>query len=108
MTSTPSRCRAMMTSLPSSPAPSSMTRVAEGESGVPRRIPGSSRTKSAILPWLLQVALDRKRLQHAQQAALERRGVGLDVEGARHALVDVGPLQPSLDLPVDGLDDEPR
>src|SRR5450830_582740 len=37
MTSTPRRCRAMITSLPSSPEPSSMTLVAEGESGVPRR-----------------------------------------------------------------------
>src|SRR5574343_648467 len=35
ITSTPIRCKAMITSLPSSPAPSSMTRRAEGESGVP-------------------------------------------------------------------------
>src|SRR5574340_773017 len=35
MTSAPRRCRAMMTSLPSSPLPSSMTRVAEGLKGVP-------------------------------------------------------------------------
>src|SRR3989338_7563969 len=35
MTSTPKRWSAMMTSLPSSPAPSSMTRVAVGLNGVP-------------------------------------------------------------------------
>ena len=36
MTSTPRRCRAMTTSLPSSPEPSSITRVARGDRGVPR------------------------------------------------------------------------
>src|SRR5688572_24573351 len=35
MTSTPSRCSSIATSLPSSPEPSSSTRVAEGDSGVP-------------------------------------------------------------------------
>src|SRR5882724_6114129 len=35
MTSTPSRWNAMITSLPSSPDPRSITRVADGESGVP-------------------------------------------------------------------------
>src|SRR3954470_294695 len=38
MTSTPSRCKAMITSLPSSPLPSSMTRVADGDRGVPIRM----------------------------------------------------------------------
>src|SRR5690606_13847800 len=33
----PRRCKAMITSLPSSPLPSSMTLVADGERGVPRR-----------------------------------------------------------------------
>src|ERR1700752_228381 len=36
MVSTPRRCNAMSTSLPSSPAPSSITRVAVGDRGVPR------------------------------------------------------------------------
>src|SRR5574340_620830 len=36
MVSTPRRCNAMMTSLPSSPLPSSMTRIAEGGSGEPK------------------------------------------------------------------------
>src|SRR5690606_4692598 len=36
MVSTPRRCKAISTSLPSSPEPSNMTRVAEGERGVPR------------------------------------------------------------------------
>src|SRR5579864_3426382 len=35
MTSTPRRCSEIMTSLPSSPEPSNMTLVADGESGVP-------------------------------------------------------------------------
>ncbi|KAG1094038.1 hypothetical protein G6F40_012587 [Rhizopus arrhizus] len=35
ITSTPSRCSSMATSLPSSPEPSSSTRVAEGDNGVP-------------------------------------------------------------------------
>src|SRR5579872_4012204 len=38
MVSTPSRCSSMITSFPSSPAPSSMTLVADGESGVPMRV----------------------------------------------------------------------
>src|SRR3569623_147477 len=37
MTSIPSLCSEMMTSLPSSPAPRSMTLVAVGDKGVPRR-----------------------------------------------------------------------
>src|SRR4051812_28439958 len=38
MVSTPRRCRAMMTSRPSSPEPSSITLVAVGVRGVPRRV----------------------------------------------------------------------
>src|SRR5574343_336244 len=51
MTSTPRRCRAMSTSLPSSPAPSSMTRVADGESGVPIDEPEVEADMSAGGGW---------------------------------------------------------
>src|SRR5277367_38837 len=42
MVSQPRRCSSITTSLPSSPEPSSMTLVAEGDSGVPRAVIGVS------------------------------------------------------------------
>src|SRR5581483_5222043 len=53
MVSTPRRCSAMMTSLPSSPLPSSMTRVADGDSGVPIDMAGTC-AESAILLFCAQ------------------------------------------------------
>src|SRR5512139_2544684 len=96
MTSAPRRCKAMMTSLPSSPAPSSMTRVAEGESGVPRRMAGVLKTKIGFY-LASEMFLERQRLQQAQQAALDRRGFRFNVENSHIALVDVVPYQASGD-----------
>src|SRR5688572_24304596 len=40
MTSQPKRCNSSTTSLPSSPEPNNITRVAEGDNGVPRVVTG--------------------------------------------------------------------
>src|SRR4029453_15481008 len=46
MTSQPKRCSSMTTSLPSSPEPNNITRVADGDSGVPNVVTGMLGSKT--------------------------------------------------------------
>src|SRR5206468_9641655 len=90
MVSTPRRCSAISTSLPSSPEPSSMTLVALGDKGVPNefmRYAGSERVNGqgagATTSTLLHPAQHRSS-GHVRRLALLNTGVRLMDDNHSH------------------------